>query len=109
MLDATRHDETLTGPEYDRMAAKLNGELTAPNEEKLVLILVVMPGESSLDLHNLDFLPIELGDGFGAPMLVEQREFLVEIDLVHVPPLFVAIARWGPAGRAYASQRLRRL
>jgi hypothetical protein len=46
-------------------------------------MLVVMPDEFSTKLDKFDFLAIKCADNLGPPMLMNERQFLSEIDFVH--------------------------
>lgn len=83
MLDATRHNDKFSWPHIRDMVAKLDPKSAAMNEKHFINILVAVPWEYSLDLHQLDFLSIEPAGNFRSPMLVDQREFLVEFNRLH--------------------------
>ena len=53
------------------MVAKLDSHLASPNEEELVLVLVMMPGKHPGYLHELQFLAVQFGDDLGPPVLVD--------------------------------------
>ena len=57
------------------------------DQEKLVLVLVMMPDELAFELHKLNVLAIELTDDVGAPGLRELPKFVGE---VHLPVLAIA-------------------
>jgi hypothetical protein len=76
MLDAARNDDELALADIDRMLAKLHPELSLDHQEELVLVLVEMPIEWSLELDQLDQLTVELADDLRRPVLVEERQLL---------------------------------
>src|SRR5262245_20971274 len=53
MLDAARNDQELPRLERDVLIAELHREATVDDQEQLVLMLVVMPHELALELHQL--------------------------------------------------------
>jgi hypothetical protein len=61
---------------YDAIL-KLDAEPAAPDHEKLILLLVIVPREFALNFHKLDLLAVQSRDGLRTPMFGEQREFLV--------------------------------
>jgi len=83
VFDPARHDDELTGAKLDRAIAELDAEATSDTEEQLVLAFVMVPYERPAELHQLHFLPIELADNLGTPVLGNERELLSEVDLVH--------------------------
>jgi hypothetical protein len=48
-------------------------------EEQLVLVLVVMPDELALELHELHVLAVQLADDLRVPMRIEQRQLLARL------------------------------
>ena len=77
MLGAPRHDEELAWPEDHVAVTHLDGELAAQDEEQLVGVVVLVPGEVALELDD--------------PHVV----------VVEVPGTLPPIWRWvGPVGRA---------
>ena len=64
----------LAGLQNDTAVAKFNDHFAAPDEEQFVFVLVMMPGEDAGEFHELEFLAVELGDNFGAPVLMNQGE-----------------------------------
>ena len=83
MLDAAGHDTKLARLQHHAAVAKLDNHLAAPNEEKLVLLFVLMPREDAGDLYEFQLLPVQFSNHFGPPMLVDKREFFGERELIH--------------------------
>src|ERR1700751_5784535 len=83
MLDPTRAHDTLAGIDRDNAISEFDAEDALPHHEELVFALMLVPREFALDLDELDLLAIERGDCLWPPMLVKQREFFVEADLLH--------------------------
>ena len=79
MLGSPRHDAKLTGSERDHTITKLDAEAAAPDEEHLLGVLVAMPREEALRLHDFDLLPVQRRDDLGSPVLVERSELVGEI------------------------------
>jgi NAD(P)-dependent dehydrogenase (short-subunit alcohol dehydrogenase family) len=83
MLDTARHDDAFSWLQAYHAILKLDAEPAAPDQEELVLVLVIVPGEFALNFHELDLLAVQSRDGLWTPMFGKQREFLVQADLVH--------------------------
>ena len=83
MLDAARHDEQLAFAQLDDAIAEFHAKRTVHDEEQLVLVLVLMPHELTLEFHQLHVLAVELPGDSGVPMVVEERKLICEIDLIH--------------------------
>lgn len=62
VLGAPWHDEELAWPEDHVAVTHLDGELTAKDQEEFVGVVVLVPGELSLELHDPDVVVIDLGD-----------------------------------------------
>src|SRR5688500_3325932 len=67
MLDTTRDDTQLTGLQSHAAVAKLNRHLTAPDQEHLILLFVMVPRKDALELHKLQFLAIHLRHDLRSP------------------------------------------
>ena len=74
----------LAGSEVDDAVPELDAEAAAPDEEQLVLVVMVMPGEVALDLDELELLAVHLGHHLRPPKFGEARELLGDVDWVHV-------------------------
>ena len=83
MFDAAGDDAELAGLEDNPPVAKFNGHLAAPDEEKLIFVFVVMPGEDAAKLDELEFLAIQRGNDFRTPMLVDGGELFIERTFCH--------------------------
>ena len=80
MTDAAGNDEELAGADKNGTAVCFGSpdtEKTTEDEEHLVLELMEVPGELSLDLHHLDVLVVDLTDDSRRPKLFQSgaREF----------------------------------
>jgi hypothetical protein len=84
MLDASRHDDALSGLQLDGIIPELHPELALPDHKELVFVVVMMPGELAAHLDDLDVLPVEGGDDLGALVLVEEGEFFIKGYAVHM-------------------------
>ena len=58
------------------MVAKFDRHLTTPDQKHLVLMLMKVPWKDTLELHQLDFLAIQLRDHFRSPMLMNHRKLI---------------------------------
>src|SRR2546423_5950677 len=87
MLDAAGHDDEFAGLNPFRLLALVfaivHPKATLHDQKHLVFILVMMPGEWPFKLHELDELTVEFTGDARVPMIVDQRKFVSEIDLVH--------------------------
>jgi hypothetical protein len=63
------------------VVSKLDAKISLPDKKQFIFLFVVMPGKFTSHFDDLDFLAIQGRDDFGPPMLGEQGEFLVQIDL----------------------------
>jgi hypothetical protein len=72
----------------DRAIPKIDSQITFHHDERLISILVVMPNEVSLQLHDLELVVVHFGDDLWLPLLVEQPELLAEVDrfVAHMTP-----------------------
>jgi hypothetical protein len=69
VLHSARHHAILASAERDDAVSKLDSHLASPDQEHFVCTIVGMPRELTLELNELHFLSIELGDHLGPPML----------------------------------------
>jgi AcrR family transcriptional regulator len=89
VLDTARHDEQLPGPEHDIAVPQLNRQLPVEDQEKLVGVGVLMPGELALDLHEPHVVIVNLGDLLRRPVLSNACQHCVDAYRVHVPSLHI--------------------
>src|SRR5262249_30101323 len=61
--------------------AELHPEPPLDHQEKLVLVLVVVPDERAQELDQLHLLPVQLGNHLRLPVLAEACELLGEVAL----------------------------
>src|SRR6516162_8382168 len=64
----------------NRAIAEIDSQSTLEDDEGLIRILVIVPDEVTLKLHELELVVVHLGDDLRLPMLVEQIELAGEID-----------------------------
>ena len=83
MLDAARHHDAFSGLKGDDPVAKLDAEPATPNQEKFVLLLVMVPGEFTPHFHEFDLLAVQRRNRLRPPIFAKQREFFIQTDLVH--------------------------
>src|SRR5260221_6417262 len=84
VLDALRHHEHLAAREMHRAVAKIDAKLPLEDEERLIALRMIVPHEIALELHDLELVVVHLGDDLRAPLLVEERKLLLEIDRLEV-------------------------
>lgn len=80
VLDATRYDEHLPWAEGDVAVSQLDGELPRNHQEQLVGLLMRVPHELTLELHELDFVIVEPRHNLRRPVLGDEGEFLNKVD-----------------------------
>ena len=74
VLDAPRDHEQLPRVEIDVPVAELNGQTSLQDEEEVIGVVVLVPDELPLQLHDLDVVVVELRDDLRAPVLREGAE-----------------------------------
>ena len=94
-----RDDEEFTFSQLDSLVSELDPHPTAPNEEEFIFAFVVMPRKDALELHNFDFLTIQLPNDLWAPMFGEGRKFLLKIYLFHPAKCSTAISEFSFCNR----------
>ena len=62
-----------------------------PNQEKLVFIIVLMPGKDAGQFHQVQFLAIQLRYDLWSPVFPNELELLGQKDLFHVLHLWVCV------------------
>jgi|GEM_PF-380718 len=80
MLDALRNDEQFTGPERDGTVAHLDIERALEDQEKVVGLVVLVPDERALHLHDHHVGIVELRDRSRRPVIREACELFGKID-----------------------------
>ena len=78
MLDATGDNAEFARLQGYRPIPKFNRDLTPPNEEQFILVVVMVPRKCSMKFHEFHFLPVEFGHHFRPPMLVNQRKLFIQ-------------------------------
>ena len=71
VLDAAGHDQERALLQPDVSVPELHAEAALHDEEKLILVVVVVPDERPLELDELHLLAVQLGDDLGLPLLAE--------------------------------------
>src|SRR5262245_10772436 len=87
VFDATRDDQELAFFKPDVPIPKLHTKPTFDDEEKFVLMVVMVPDERPLEFDQFHLLLIQLADDLRFPLVAEQRQLLAEIDFLHDRPL----------------------
>ena len=87
VFDAARDDEELARVDDDfALGAVLvdsHPQRALHHEEQLIFIVMVMPHELALELHNLHIRVVQLAHDLRTVLIGEQRKLLREIDLLH--------------------------
>lgn len=86
MLDTSRDNDELAVSQRHRVIAELDAESAAHDKEELVGIIMMVPDELSLELRELHFLAVQLTDDFRPPVLIDLRQLLGDIHLLHIGP-----------------------
>jgi hypothetical protein len=82
MLDATRDDEQLAGPECHDPIPQTQLKLALKDEEEVVGVVMLVPYEFPLDLHHHDVALVEPGHRPRLPVVGEASELVSEVDPV---------------------------
>lgn len=77
------NNNDFTGSDFDLSVPEFHGHGTLDDVEQLVLSIVGVPHEFSLNPGQLHILPVELGDDLGAPLVGETIKFLEDVDGFH--------------------------
>lgn len=83
MFRATRNDRKLSLGQVKSLLPILEVELTFDDEEKLVLVLVLVPDELALKLHEFDVLTVQGTNDSRMPMITDQVQLFPKVDFVH--------------------------
>jgi hypothetical protein len=84
VFDATRNDQELALLQPNMAIPELHAEPAFDHQEKLVLVVVVVPYEGGLELDQLHQLAVEFADNLRFPGVGETGEFFGEIYFVQV-------------------------
>ena len=63
--------------------SKLHPKTALDHQEQLVISIVVMPHERSLEFDQFHLLAVQFANDFRLPMLLDERQFLYEVHLFH--------------------------
>jgi hypothetical protein len=85
MLDAAWNNQALAGVQFHYAIPEFHAETALPHQEEFVFCGMEVPGKFTLNLDDFDFLSIQAGDHFGAPVLGEEGEFLIQVYFRHIP------------------------
>src|SRR5262245_3789913 len=83
MFDATGDDQEFALFEPDVPIPELHAEAALDHEEEFVLVVVVVPDERPLELHQLHLLAVQFTHDLRLPLLAEQRQLLGQVDFLH--------------------------
>ena len=64
----------------DLAVAQLDGQLSVEDEEEFIGVVMGVPYEIALDLHNLDLAVVQPGHRLRRPVVSERRQLLGEVD-----------------------------
>jgi len=84
MLNSTGHDDEFTFVEGFHSVPELHFERTPNDKKKLVLQIVSVPDEFTLELGQPDMLAVELADDSRIPVIGEERELFADVDLIYL-------------------------
>ena len=80
------HDDEFSGSDVSIAGSKLHAQAPLDDEKQLVFPLMVVPDELPSKLHDFHVGVVELADDLGAPDVLEQAEFLLEVHGLHRDP-----------------------
>lgn len=88
MFGSTRNDHELAFLQVQVSSSPaivliLHPERSMQDEKQLILIIVPMPNELALELHQFDVLPVQLAYDPRRPVLAYRLELLAQSDLLH--------------------------
>src|SRR5262245_35214525 len=88
----------------DATVPEVDPQAPLQDNEGLVRVFVIVPDEIALELHDLELIVVHFSDDLRLPLLVEQPEFLLEVDrsVVHcasVTPLRSGLCLSADSGR----------
>jgi hypothetical protein len=89
VLDAARDDEKLTFFQPDLPVTEIHPKPPFHYQEKLILILMMMPDEFSLEFDQFDVLAIELAGDPWVPMVVDLAELFLDVYFLHLHPFLI--------------------
>jgi hypothetical protein len=81
MFDATGHDEELPLLQTDVTLPELHPESSFDHQEEFIFAVMLVPDKLTLELGQLDVLPVQLAHNLGAPVIVEESELFPDIHL----------------------------
>src|SRR5271169_4359039 len=80
VFDAFRNDEHFSLRNLDCTVAEIDAQVAVDYDERFIGILVIMPYEVALEIHELELIIVHFRNDSRRPMLGEQSEFLGKID-----------------------------
>ena len=78
-----RHHDNLAFAHIDRAITEFHSEASLEYEKQFISIRVRMPVVGAQERGNFDVLSIQAGDDPRRPVVVDAREFVVEVNTVH--------------------------
>jgi hypothetical protein len=83
VLNALRHHEYFAWTKPYSAVSQLNSDMSNENQKEVVGIVVLVPNEFALDLHDHEVVTVEATDDARLPIFRECREFIREIYCAH--------------------------
>src|SRR3989441_10586835 len=80
MLDAVWNDDELARLDHEVLVSQLHPQPALHDQKQLILVLVMVPDELTLELGELDEVVVHLAHDFGTPLILKPAEHLGEID-----------------------------
>src|ERR1700722_3479818 len=77
---ALGNDKLFARRHVDCAVAKIDSQIALQHDERLVGVLVIVPDEGALELHDLELVIVHFGDDLRLPLLVEKSQLLAEVD-----------------------------
>jgi len=88
MLHASGNDHELALFQPDVAIRQPDQQCPLHDKEELILSIVMMPDELSLDLHQFDVRVVELADDLRTPVVLEEAELASKVYLFRLSSRF---------------------
>ena len=84
MVDAPRDDQEFPFLQPDLPVTKIHPKPPFHYQEKLILVLMMMPDKLPLEFDQFDVLAIQVTGDSGVPVLVELAELFLNVYFLHL-------------------------
>ncbi len=83
VLNASGHDQELASLKLNTPISELHAEPTIHDQEEFIFVIMLVPNELALELHQLDLLAVQFAHDLRAPIVTEERQLIAEVDFLH--------------------------